>query len=46
MSCGGLLLDTEMARRRSEILAGVELVTEQFTRRYIRYWRDNGFLKT
>lgn len=45
MSCGGLLLDTEKSRRRSETLAGVGPVAEQGTRRYIQYWRETGFLK-
>lgn len=45
MSCGGLLLDTEKSRRRSETLAGVGPVAKQVTRRYIQYWRDTGLLK-
>ncbi|KAK7717983.1 Type I Iterative PKS [Diaporthe eres] len=45
MSCGGLLLDPEKSRQRSETLTGVGPVTEQVTRRYIQYWRDTGFLK-
>lgn len=45
MSCGGLLLDTEKSRLRSETLAGVGPVAGQVTKRYIQYWRDSGFLK-
>lgn len=45
MSCGGLLLDTEKARRRSEVLADVGPVAEQVTKQYIQYWRETGFLK-
>lgn len=45
MSCGGLLLDTEKARRRSETLAGVGPVADDVARRYIHYWRDTEFLK-
>lgn len=45
MWCGGLLLDTEKSRRRSETLSVVRPVADQVTRRHVQYWRDTGFLK-
>ncbi|PYH87874.1 polyketide synthase [Aspergillus ellipticus CBS 707.79] len=44
MSCGGLLLDTELARQRSAALRALQPVDDEVVRRYIRHWRTCGFL--
>lgn len=44
MSCGGLLLDTTKGREHSPTLAAVGPVTGDVARRYIKAWRDMGFL--
>ena len=44
MSCGGLLLDTTRAKAHSSTLAMVGPVSDESALRYIRYWKDVGFL--
>lgn len=44
MSCGGLLLDTVKSIEHSETLAAVGPVDEDTARKYIRYWKEIGFL--
>ena len=44
MSCGGLLLDTTRARAHSSTLAAVGPVSDESALRYIRYWKEVGFL--
>ncbi|KAI3333354.1 hypothetical protein F4824DRAFT_472200 [Ustulina deusta] len=45
MSCGGLLLDTTNTREHSKTLRDVGPVSESLTRRFVRAWEENGFLK-
>lgn len=44
MSCGGLLLDTTKSREHSKTLANVGPVGEDTARKYIRAWKEMGFL--
>lgn len=44
MSCGGLLLDTAKSREHSKALAAVGPVSGDVARKYIRYWKEIGFL--
>lgn len=44
MSCGGLLLSTAQATKHSPILAATGPVSSELVRRYVRYWKDHGFL--
>ncbi|KAI1736434.1 hypothetical protein F4680DRAFT_469083 [Xylaria scruposa] len=45
MSCGGLLLDTTNTREHSKTLRDLGPVSESLARRYVRAWKENGFLK-
>jgi acyl transferase domain-containing protein/nucleoside-diphosphate-sugar epimerase/acyl carrier protein/SAM-dependent methyltransferase len=45
MSCGGLLLDTTKSREHSPTLAAVGPVSGDVARRYVKAWRDMGFLQ-
>lgn len=44
MACGGLLLDTTNCREHSKTLCGVDPVSEDTARKYIRAWKKVGFL--
>ena len=44
MSCGGLVLGVERAVEHSRTLKGVGPVMEEVVRRYVRVWREIGFL--
>lgn len=44
MSCGGLLLDTKRSREHSETLRAVGPVNVDVVRKYVKYWKDTGFL--
>ena len=44
MSCGGLLLDTTKAKAHSSTLAAVGPVSDEIALKYIRYWKEIGFL--
>jgi hypothetical protein len=45
MSCGGLVLDTAKSREHSETLRCEEAVSTELVRKYIRAWKDVGFLR-
>jgi thioester reductase-like protein len=45
MSCGGVLMATRNAREHSATMAGVGAVEEGLVRKYVRAWREMGFLK-
>ena len=45
MSCGGLVLDVRRTVEASGTLAKVGPVPEEVVRRYVRVWREIGFLK-
>ena len=44
MSCGGLLLDTVKSREHSKTLAEVGPVSEDVVKKYIKAWKEMGFL--
>ena len=44
MSCGGLILDTNRSREHSPTLASQGPVGADLVRKYIRAWKDMGFL--
>ena len=44
MSCGELILDTKNSREHSTTLAGEGPVGADLVRKYIRAWKDRGFL--
>ncbi|KAL1615746.1 Type I Iterative PKS [Neofusicoccum ribis] len=44
MSCGGVLMGTERAREHSETMRGVGPVGEELVRKYVRRWKESGFL--
>ena len=44
MSCGGLILDTEKSTKHSRTLQGERPVSEDLVRKYIRAWKEMGFL--
>ncbi|KAL2810527.1 hypothetical protein BJX63DRAFT_434174 [Aspergillus granulosus] len=44
MSCGGLLLETTKAREHSRTLAQEGPVSEDVARRYVKAWKEMGFL--
>lgn len=44
MSCGGMLLATENACRHSETLRGVGPVGAETLGRYVKWWKERGFL--
>ena len=44
MSCGGLILDTAKSTEHSKTLRREELVSDDLVRKYIRAWKDMGFL--
>lgn len=45
MSCGGLLLDTTNTREHSKTLRNVGPVSQSLARRFVKAWKENGFLK-
>jgi hypothetical protein len=45
MSCGDLVLGTEMSRSRSESLRGEGEVSPELVRKYVEAWKEMGFLK-
>jgi hypothetical protein len=45
MSCGGLVLDTAKSREHSETLRREEAVSAELMRKYVRAWKDMGFLR-
>lgn len=44
MSCGGLILDTAKTRKHSATLAALRPVSDEVAKRYVRAWKDTGFL--
>lgn len=44
MSCGGLLLDTSHSREHSKTLAAQGPVSAEVARKYVRAWKEMGFL--
>ncbi|KAI1506778.1 ketoacyl-synt-domain-containing protein, partial [Biscogniauxia marginata] len=44
MSCGGLVLDSRKTLEHSPTLAAVGPVSEEVVRKYIRVWKEIGFL--
>ncbi|CVL03420.1 probable polyketide synthase [Fusarium mangiferae] len=44
MSCGGLILDTMKAQKHSSTLSAQGPVTTEIAVKYIRYWKESGFL--
>jgi len=44
MSCGGVLMGTERCRHDSEVMRNVGPVDDDTVRRFVRSWRDRGFL--
>jgi hypothetical protein len=45
MSCGGLVLDTAKSREHSGTLRREEAVSTELVRKYVRAWKDMGFLR-
>ncbi|KAE8373904.1 hypothetical protein BDV26DRAFT_300722 [Aspergillus bertholletiae] len=45
MSCGGVTLATDNARRHSPALRDVQPVSGELVRLYLRVWRESGFLR-
>jgi len=45
MSCGGLVLDTAKSREHSATLRREEAVSAELVRKYIRAWKEAGFLR-
>lgn len=44
MSCGGIILDTVLARKASPTLRGLGPVDSEQVRLYIKYWKHSGVL--
>jgi hypothetical protein len=44
MSCGGLILDTAKSTEHSETLRHTQPVSPELVRKYVRSWKDVGFL--
>jgi thioester reductase-like protein len=44
MACGGLVLDTNKAVKTSETLGHAKPVSEELVRKYVRTWKEVGFL--
>ncbi|KAL6849010.1 Type I Iterative PKS [Amphichorda felina] len=44
MSCGGLLLATARSTEHSTTLAGTTAVSTELVHRFVRNWKDHGFL--
>ncbi|KAK4172027.1 L-aminoadipate-semialdehyde dehydrogenase large subunit [Triangularia setosa] len=44
VACGQVVLGTELARRHSETLGNMGSVDASTIRRYLDYWRENGYL--
>ncbi|KAF4943417.1 hypothetical protein FGADI_13435 [Fusarium gaditjirri] len=44
MSCGGLILDTVKAQKHSSTLSAQGPVTTEIAVKYIKYWKESGFL--
>ncbi|KAF5978758.1 polyketide synthase [Fusarium coicis] len=44
MSCGGLILDTVKAQEHSSTLSAQGPVTTEIAVKYIKYWKESGFL--
>lgn len=44
MSCGGLVLDTTKSKEHSETLANVGPVSTDVVKKYVRVWKEMGFL--
>lgn len=44
MSCGGLVLDVTKTLEHSKTLSAVGAVSEEMARKYIRVWKEIGFL--
>lgn len=45
MSCGDLVLGTEISIRRSESLRGEGEISPELVRKYVEAWKEMGFLK-
>ncbi|KAF6825536.1 Iterative polyketide synthase CazM 11 [Colletotrichum musicola] len=45
MSCGGLILDTTKACEHSATLAAQGAIKPELARRYVKYWKEIGFLR-
>ncbi|KAF4629229.1 hypothetical protein G7Y89_g8917 [Cudoniella acicularis] len=45
IGCGDVLLDTTKSREHSETLAGVRPVEDDLARKFIKFWKDTGFLR-
>ncbi|KAL3432035.1 putative polyketide synthase [Aspergillus tetrazonus] len=45
MSCGGVTLATDNARKHSSTLANVQPVNAELVQLYLRVWRESGFLR-
>ncbi|GKT67239.1 hypothetical protein ColTof3_14578 [Colletotrichum tofieldiae] len=46
MSCGGLILDTAKACEHSSTLAAQGPIKPELARKYIKYWKEIGFLRS
>lgn len=44
MACGGLLFDTKNSREHSQTLATEGPVSADLVRKYVRAWKETGFL--
>jgi hypothetical protein len=44
MSCGGLILDTAKSVEHSETLRNTQAVSGDLVRKYVRAWKEMGFL--
>ncbi|KAJ5272904.1 hypothetical protein N7478_008029 [Penicillium angulare] len=45
MSCGGIILDTQKAKKHSAVMAAEGPVSDDIARAYVASWKSMGFLK-
>ena len=45
MSCGGVTLATDKARKHSPTLRAVQPVSDELIRKYVQAWKSSGFLR-